>query len=209
MRRLARKSLFTQSASDDVRLNQLERRIPDDYPHMFSILLGDTGSVGPGGYNLGWTFPADCPDPSGLECEDVFVTDGDYLFFPTGFAGQYEVFMSLALGGGTADNYLEPVTPGDVAEDNVVDTSAFIISQIFIQETQEPPPYRDGGYNRLWLQYRVMAENPYITANRRWALRPFVTILAPIVTISITGLVLGVKLMPPGGTYGGSAQWSG
>lgn len=205
------------------RIETLERRIPVDYPYHYSILLGDTGAVGPGSYSLGFTFGDDCSDPTGLECEGTFTTSGDYLFLPSGFGGVYIVTINAALQSGAADNYLTPVTLGDItptnlvkpgftayiATDNVVDTGSFTVAQEFIMNTQEPPAFRGGGYARLWSQYRIMGANSFLNQdNTRWALRPFVQILAPIVSINISGLAMSVTLLPPGGVYGG-ATWSG
>lgn len=223
MRRLARKTLYTQQTSDDARLNQLERRIPSDYPINYAILLGDTGSVGPGTYNFGWAFTDPCPDPTGVACEQSFVTDGDYLFLPSGYNDTFIVTMNAALGSGSSDNYLTPVSPGDIAPtnlikigfiayiatDNVVDTGSFTVASQFVTNMQEPPPYRSGGYARVWSQYRVIqGQQTSLAANDRWALRPFVQVLSPIVSIGIHGLVMAVTLLPPGGTYGG-ASWAG
>lgn len=124
MRRLTRKTLYTQNVSDDVRLNQLERRIPQDYPIWNSQLLKNTGNLtGPVDHPFDFTFPDDCPDPSGLACEDRFVTSGQWMLFPTGWGGApYWVSMVVKMGGGGGNihNVYTVVTPGTLGETDEV-----------------------------------------------------------------------------------------
>ncbi len=221
MQPLKRGSRGTVQANHENRIQTLERRIPNNYPWNYSIVLGDTGAVGPGSYNFGWTFGDPCSDPVG--CDESFFTDGDYLFLPLGYNDTFIVTMNAAMRSGSAPNYLTPVTGGDVtptdrikigfvpyiATDNVVDTGSFTVASQFLANMQEPPPYRSGGYERVWSQYRVIAGGmASLGTNDRWALRPFVQVLAPVASIAIAGQVMGVTLLPPGSTFGGAA-WSG
>lgn len=205
------------------RIDVLERRIPVDYPFLDSHLLGFlSGITGPDDFNFGWTFPDDCSDPTGLECEDIFVTSGDYLFLPSGFNGPFEVTMQCAAAGGSFNNYLTPVTPGDptptddilpffvayVAEDNVVDLSTVFLGGFYQYWLQEPPMRPHGGtYDRVWTHVRGVPANAFVNENRRWALLPHL-IYNGSGTISIAGLTFATKLYPPT-SYWGQASWSG
>lgn len=102
MRRLTRKTLYTQNESDNVRLNQLERRIPVDYPHWGSALLQQVVNANNEGDAFTFTFPDECT-PNPVECEDTFTTDGDYLLFPTGHDGPFHVYMTVPITGGFSD----------------------------------------------------------------------------------------------------------
>jgi hypothetical protein len=207
-------------------LDQLERRIPNDYPHCFSCLLGAPGNLTSASPTTPFGFAFPDGDPTDPAYDDTFVVGADgYLYLPLGFAGQYEVTMQAAQTGGTSPNYLQPVIGGDVtptvgiliefvayvAIDGVVDTGIYQIENIFRQQTQEPPPYRQGGYDRIWSLQKIRAANNFISAadNRRWALYPVVIPFAMLTgTLNVSGLVMSVTLMPPDGVMG-TATWSG
>lgn len=224
MRPLKRRGRGDVQANHENRIQTLERRIPVDYPRLYSILLGDPGSMtGFQSKHFGWSFSDDCAG-AGDSCDERFVTQGDYLLLPLGFFGQFDVTMQAALSGGSVANYLTPVTPGDITPSNgvkigfvpyiatndVVDTGSFIGTSVFIQNTQEPPPSRQGGYNRIWSHMRripgIAGANP---ETDRWALLPFAIVLAGFGPVTLTGLAMGVTLYPPEGSGGYDASWAG
>lgn len=225
MKRLGRRTLYTQQESDNVRLNQLERRIPDDYPHMFSTALADN-SVGPGTGTTNFGFSSPYGDPTDKAFDFLFIAGSDdYLYLPSAFGGQFEVTLQAATNEGSSLNYLQPVSAGNttpsnqilirfipyLAVDGVVDTGSFTQASVFVQNTQEPPPSRGGGYTRIWSHYRVCGANDAMEGDPtlRWALLPFIDVTTALGgAITITGLVMSVKLLPPGGVFG-TATWAG
>lgn len=224
MNPLKRRTRGVTVAEHENRIQTLERRIPIDYPLMFSTSLGAPGaltSASPS-TDFGFSFPEG--DPTDPEFDDGFCTDSTYLYLPCGFSGQYEVTMQCAETGGDATNYLAPVTPGDptpsnaiipafvayVAFNGIVNTGVFTTLSIFRQTTQEPPPYRQGGYDRVWAHMRIMGANSFTAPlERRWALRPICIPTAFLAgTVNIAGLVMSVKLLPPDGVQA-TSSWSG
>jgi hypothetical protein len=209
---LKRRTRGVTVAEHENRIQTLERRIPVDYPLIDSHLLAALTNIsGPDTFEFGFTFPDECDDPTGVECEDRFVTSGNYLLLPSGFNGPFEVTMQCAATGGTFDNYLTPVTGGDVtptddltlafvayvAEDNVVDTGIYFNGGMYSYQLQEPPSRVNGGYDRVWTHVRAVPANSFITESRRWALLPMVQLNSGVGPVSVGGLTITTKLYPP------------
>lgn len=116
MNPLKRRTRGVKVANHENRIQTLERRIPEDFPHWYGILLAQHNNViGPTTVDFGFTISDDCAgDPT--ECEDRFVTDGDYVLFPLGWVGQFSIYLNMAILGGNA-NIDDAYTPTIAADD--------------------------------------------------------------------------------------------
>ena len=196
------------------RIQTLERRIPVDYPIWASQLLENTGNLtGPVDHPFSFTIPDECPDPTGVECEDRFVTSGDWLLFPTGWGGApYWVSMVVALLGGASNihNMYTMVTPGAVGE--TAEVSLYVEMEVwrdnapfgtvsgygFVMASQTPPKLISTQLtDRSWSLLTIMPGHGILNpATDRFAAR-FHILLANGAGPSTFNGQAAVGLMPP------------
>lgn len=223
MRAIERANRGRHLLDHENRIDVLERRIPSDYPIFASQLLDNTGNLtGLVVHPFDFTFPDECPDPSGLECEDRFVTDGQWLLFPTGWGGApYWVSMVVRMlgGGSNIHNMYTVVTPGTLGETNEVslwvemavwrDNAPFgtVSGYGYVMASQTPPNLITGQIvDRTWSLLTLMPGHGILDpATDRFAARFHIRVIAGAGPTSFDGTAV-VGLMPP--NTGGVAVFS-
>lgn len=102
MKPMRRRGRGVTQANHENRIQTLERRIPEDYPHWYGHLFDRVENANADSQYFTYLFPDECSgDPT--ECEQFFATDGEYLLFPTGHDGPFHVYLNVALAGGFAN----------------------------------------------------------------------------------------------------------
>lgn len=201
------------------RIQTLERRIPVDYPVLYGQLLDRLTNVGPSSSDeWPFTFPDDCVgDP--VECEDEFVTNGNYILFPTGYSGPFHVYLNayLAGGAGNVDDAYVATTPGDDTPSKVISVSPAV------EVWRDNAPYGStstwaylsngetmkgqAGINddRAWWAHYIHPGHGIFDRDReRYALRVFFNVGATAGPVTVDGIVT-VELMPPQNNVAGFA----
>lgn len=94
------------------RIQTLERRIPERYPRWYGQLFSEVTNANNEGDQFHFFSADECFDPDPTQCEDTFVTSGDYILFPLGENGPFHVYMNVFAVGGFA-NFDNPYVPVD------------------------------------------------------------------------------------------------
>lgn len=119
MNPLRRRTRGVKVANHENRIQTLERRIPEDYPHWYGHLLERVTNANADSGSFSFLFPDEC-DPA-IDCEDDFATSGDYMLFPTGHDGPFHVYLNAILAGGfgNVDDKYVATDPADHTPSNL------------------------------------------------------------------------------------------
>lgn len=171
MRPIERTSRGRHQLDHENRIQTLERRIPVDFPHWYGQAFNEEINVNNEGGFFSYVFPDECLDPDPVACEEEFVTDGDYILFPTGHNGPYHCYIDVALTGGfsNVDNPYVPVDLGvrspsrrfcmavfeEIWRDNA--PYGFITTKAWAAQGEWMPPDSEDGLSdgRVWWLYVV------------------------------------------------------
>lgn len=208
---LRRTSRGQRQLDHENRIQTLERRIPEEYPQLVSYLLGDVSTSVDGTFDFGFEFPDDEPCDLPNCNQDDWHTVGDALLLPQEYRGPFRVHLTASLTSGTTeiDNYLEAVTPANVAPTSNVKLFALcdifdgevyedtFLSKAFEARGESPPP-ANVTTDRYWW-YLQLASGGGISFSGnptfRYAVRPQVKITGIAGAVEIAGIVLTVELL--------------
>lgn len=200
------------------RIQTLERRIPVDYPVLYGQLLEQLANKGPT-ESVEWpfTFPDECGGPA-VECEDEFVTDGNYILFPTGYSGPFHVYINAYLtgGAGNVDDAYVPTIGGDDTPSKVITVTPAVevwrdnapygstSTWAFLSNGEAMRGQAGILADRVWWAHYIHPGHGIFDRDReRYALRVFFAIGAAG-PVTVDG-VATVELMPPQNSVAGFA----